>query len=76
MEKYLIGALAVSLLINVLTILLLSRKKTTENNYQIESLKQKNKDIEGSNVDNDISARINTENPKKDKKKRFRRKNK
>jgi len=63
MDKYLIGGLAVSLLINMLTIWLLFKKPTTHN--EIANLKQKNKRNKNSNIDNDISAKMEAKEPKK-----------
>jgi hypothetical protein len=63
MDKYLIGGLVVSLLINTLTIWLLFKKQTTYN--KIANLKQKNKRNKGSNIDNDISAKMEAKESKK-----------
>ena len=70
MNKYLLGFAIASFLLAMYTIYLLSKKDTVENNYEIENLKQKNKRNKQSKIDNDISARIEEETPKKRPKQR------
>ena len=59
MDKFYLGWAICATLICLLTVYLLSNKETTENN--IENLKQKNKRNKNSNIDNDISARVEVE---------------
>jgi len=72
MKDFLLGWAIISTLINIYVIWLLSKKPLTENN--IENLKQKNKRNKQSNIDNDISSRIDLENVNNDKKQRKKRK--
>lgn len=72
MKDFLFGWAIISTLINIYVIWLLSKKPLTENN--IENLKQKNKRNKQSNIDNDISSRIDLENTGNNKKTRKERK--
>lgn len=72
MKDFLFGWAIISTLINIYVIWLLSKKPLTENN--IENLKQKNKRNKQSNIDNDISSRIDLDNTGNNKKTRKERK--
>lgn len=65
MQNFLLGWSIASTIIAIFAIWLLFKKPTTHN--EVDRLRQTSKRIRGSNIDNDISATIETK-PKKEKK--------